>query len=249
MNASLIADQLAFDGSVEGERLRRYETSCGRALLRTLDAFDKRHRSAAGDDDDDNGIDPVVPASIDECVPVSAVEIEPDVAITTAFAVESTEERIQLSDPIANIAICQAVEPVDASVRSQREPAATGDNAELPNEPTASTSRHHNAELPNEPTAFTSRHHNAELPNEPTATTRPYHNPKLPNEPTALISLQHSGGRKRIESGAHRRDRDAKLKTGPNRRERRAQTARSRKTESDLTWLHPRSNHLNRKPP
>ncbi len=233
-NAPLIADQLAFDGSVEGERLRRYETSCGRTLLRTLDAFDKRHRAAAGDDnDDDDRIDPVVPASIDEYVPVSAVEIEPDVEITPAFAAESTEEPIQLSAPIANSAISQAVEPADASVQSQRELAATGDNAELPNEPTAFTSGHHNAELPNEPTAFTSRHPNAELP----------------NEPTALISLQHSGGRKQIESGAHRRDRDAKPKTGPNRRERRARIAKSRKTESDLTWALPPGNVLLGKPP
>jgi hypothetical protein len=32
-------------------------------LLRTLDAFDKRHQAADNDEDDD--IDPVVPASID----------------------------------------------------------------------------------------------------------------------------------------------------------------------------------------
>jgi hypothetical protein len=247
-NAHLIADQLAFDGSVEGERLRRYETSCGRALLRTLDAFDKRHRAAAGDDDDDR-IDPVVPAGIDECVPVSAVEIEPDVEITTAFAAESTEEPIQLSAPIANSAISQAVEPADASVQSQREPAANDDDAELPNEPTAPSSRHHNAELPNEPTAAISRHRNAELPNESTALISGYHNPELPNEPTSLISLQHSGGRKQIESGAHRRDRDAKPKTGTNRRERRAQTARSRKTKSDLAWAFPPGNVLLGKPP
>ena len=328
INAHLIADLLAFDGNVEGERLRRYETSCGRALLRTLDAFDKRHRAAA-DDDDDNGIDLVVPASIDECLPVSAVEIETDVEITTAFAAESTEEPIQLSVLIANSAIFQAVEPADARVQSQRERAATGDNAELPNEPTAFTSRDHNPELPNEPTAATRRHHNAELPNEPMAATRLQHNAELPNEPTAAtrlqhnaelpneptaatrlqhnaelpneptapisehlnaelpneptaatsrhrnsklpneptaftsghpnaelpneptaaISLKHSGGRKQIESGAHRRDRDAKPMTGPNRRERRARLARSRKTESDLTWLHPLGNHLNRTPP
>ena len=51
-NAKLTADLLGFDDSAEGERIRRYETSCSRTLIRTLDAFDKRHR-AAGDDDDD----------------------------------------------------------------------------------------------------------------------------------------------------------------------------------------------------
>ena len=54
-NARLMAALLAFDDSVEGERLRRYETSCSRALLRTLDAFDKMHRAADDDDDDRPG--------------------------------------------------------------------------------------------------------------------------------------------------------------------------------------------------
>ena len=61
-NASLTADLLAFDASPEGERLRRYEISCSRTLLRTLDAFDKLHRAA--DDDDNDDIDLVIPASI-----------------------------------------------------------------------------------------------------------------------------------------------------------------------------------------
>ncbi len=232
INAHLIADQLAFDGSVEGERLRRYETSCSRTLLRTLDAFDKRHRAAA-DDDDDDGIDLVVPASIDECLPVSAVEIEPDVEIYPAFAAESTEEPIQLSAPIANNAISQAVEPADAGCNrtASRPQLATTRNCRTNPRPSPAGTTTQNCRT--NPRPSPARHHNAELP----------------NEPTAPISLQHSGGRKQIESGAHRRDRDAKPKTGPNRRERRARIARSQKTESDLTWLQPQRNHLNRKPP
>ncbi len=124
INAHLIADQLAFDGSVEGERLRRYETSCGRALLRTLDAFDKRHRAAAGDDDDDDGIGPVVPASIDECVPVSIVEVESDIPINPAFAAASTDVLIDWSTPIADMEIPQPVEPADVGTLSHCEPDA-----------------------------------------------------------------------------------------------------------------------------
>ena len=40
------ANRLAFDGSVEGERLRRYQMSCNRALLRTLDTLLKLRRAA-----------------------------------------------------------------------------------------------------------------------------------------------------------------------------------------------------------
>jgi len=163
-NASLTADLLAFVGSVEGERLRRYETSCSRTLLRTLDAFDKRHLAA----DDDDDIDPIVPASIEECEPVSAVEVEPDVEINPAFAAESTNEPIDSSAPIADNAISQPAEPADAGMQSHCEPAATRKNPELPNEPTAHTSPHHNPELPNEPTAHTSRYDKPQLPNERT---------------------------------------------------------------------------------
>ena len=47
-------------------------------------------------------IDPVVPAGINECVPVSAVEVEPDVEINPAFAAESMNEPINSSAPIAD---------------------------------------------------------------------------------------------------------------------------------------------------
>jgi len=69
---------------VEGDRLRRYETSYGRNLLRTLDALVKMRRAA-------DELDAVVPASIDECLLVTAVELDPDVvAIDTASGTEST---------------------------------------------------------------------------------------------------------------------------------------------------------------
>jgi hypothetical protein len=215
-NAGLTADLLAFDGSVEGERLRRYETSCSRTLLRTLDAYDKRHRAA---DDDDREIDPVVPASIDECEPVSvsAAEVEPDVEINPAFAAESINEPIDSSAPIADNAISQPAEPVDAGMQSHCEPDTT--------------------------------HENAELPNEPTAPISPHHNPELPNEPNALISPHHGGGREQIESGPHRGDWGKIPIPGPNRRERRARRARSPETERDLTSLLPPRNRLTWKPP
>ena len=62
-NAGLEAELLAFDASPEGERLRRYEISCSRTLIRTLDAFDKLHRS--GDDHGQDEISLFIPASTD----------------------------------------------------------------------------------------------------------------------------------------------------------------------------------------
>jgi len=46
-DAATAADRLAFDDSMEGERLRRYESSCGRTLFRTIETFFKIRR--AGD--------------------------------------------------------------------------------------------------------------------------------------------------------------------------------------------------------
>jgi hypothetical protein len=144
-NAGLTADLLSFDGSEQGERLRRYEASCSRTLLRTLDALDKRHQAA-----DDAGIEPVVPARIDECVPVSAVEVELDVEINPAVADESINEPIDSSAPIADPAISQPAEPADAGMPSHCDPDATRDNPGLPNEPTAVTSLDPNSDLTNE---------------------------------------------------------------------------------------------------
>jgi hypothetical protein len=205
-NAKLTADLLAFDDSAEGERIRRYETACSRNLIRTLDAFDKRHR--ADDADDDRDIDPVIPASIGVCLPVSAVEVEPDVEIDRAFAAESIDEPIQPSDPIAGnpisepAATCDDPElpsettaPIGGYVNPElpNEPTArfgAHDIPKSPNEPTAPVGAHAIAELPNEPTVLTGRHAIAELPNEPTVLTGAHANPELPNEPTVLTGRQ-----------------------------------------------------------
>jgi hypothetical protein len=107
----------------------------------------------------DDNIDAVVPANIDECMPVSAVQVEPSVEINLTFAAESTNGPIESSAPIANSEIPQPAEPADAGMQSHCEPDTAIENPELSNEPTALTSRHHNPELPNEPTAPTSPHH------------------------------------------------------------------------------------------
>jgi hypothetical protein len=277
-NAKLTADLLGFDDSTEGERIRRYETACSRNLIRTLDAFDKRHRA-------EDDIDPVFPASIDEIAPVSAVEVEleagPDVEFDPCFVAESTNEPIHLSAVIAHDAVSQPAETSDAGMQSHHKPDAIPKKQELPNEPTVLTGAHDIAELPNEPTALSGAYAIAELPNEPTVLTGAHANPELPNEPTvltgrqdiaklpneptvltgahtvaelpneptALLSLQQSGGRKLFASGTHRRVWDAKPKAGPNRKERRARAARSQKTKSDLTWVLPPGNVLLGKPP
>jgi hypothetical protein len=221
-NAKLLPARLAFDDSMEAERLRRYETSCSRLLLRTLDAFEKRHRAAEEDDDD---IDADVPASIDECAPLSALafEVEPAFETEPAVAVESISELIPASAPIADRAVCP--QPV---------PAATPDDPKLPNEPTARNSRRIKPRLPNEP----------EVP------ASPPDDPTYQDEMAAFIALRRKlGFFKPIETGTHFTDRRKQPKTGTNRRERRAQVARGRKTENDLTRLPRSQNRLSGKPP
>ncbi len=46
LQAALAANLLAFDDSPEGERLRRYELSHGRGVVRALDSLQKHHRNA-----------------------------------------------------------------------------------------------------------------------------------------------------------------------------------------------------------
>jgi hypothetical protein len=178
-------------------------------------------------------IEPAVPARIDECVPVSAVEVEPDVEINPAVAAESINEPIDSSAPIADPAISQPADLADAGMPSHCDPDAARDNPGLPNEPTAVTSRDPNSELTNEPDALTS----------------PHLNPDLTNEPNALIRPHQGGGRKRIESVTHRGDWGKKPRTGPNnRRERSQRRAISQKTERDITWLLAPHNRVTWKP-
>ena len=61
LHAALAPDILAFDDSVEGERLRRYELASGRGLARSLDLLQKHRRAA-------NTIDRrVTTGTIEEC--------------------------------------------------------------------------------------------------------------------------------------------------------------------------------------
>jgi hypothetical protein len=227
-NAGLTADLLSFDGSEQGERLRRYEASCSRTLLRTLDAFDKRHQAA-----EDADIEPVAPARIDECVPVSAVEVELDIEINPDVAAESINEPIDSSAPIADPAISQPADPADVGMPSHCDLDATGDNPELRNGLTALTRSHDNPALRNEPTALTRSHDNPALRNEPTVPTGPH----------------HGGGRTQIESGYHRGKWRKIPKDGSHSRERRAQRKKRQMSDVDLRFLNSPRDLRTWKPP
>jgi hypothetical protein len=88
------------------------------------------------------------------------------------------------------------------------------------------------------------------LPNEPKVPASPPDDPTYQDEMAAFIALRRKlGFFKPIETGTHFTDRRKQPKTGTNRRERRAQVARGRKTENDLTRLPRSQNRLSGKPP
>jgi hypothetical protein len=170
VESSLMSNLHAFDTSVEGERIRRYETSCSRTLLRTLAEFTKMHK--ANDD-----MDPVAPANRNGVSPVTGIEVEPELELGSpvpdAFSIQS----IDASASIAYNVVSQPAEPLDLGLPLFSEPETIHRGQELPSEPTVCT----NQELPSEPTDST----NQELPSEPTDST----NQELPSEPTAFTSV------------------------------------------------------------
>ncbi len=180
-NAGLMPNLLAFDGSVEGERLRRYEASCSRTLIRTLAEFDKMHNAS------DETV-PVLPANGNGVSPVTIIDVEPDFETDSFVPGSLCTQSIDASAPIAYNEISQPAEAVNLSMPSSPERATIHQSQKLPNEPTDSINQDLRNEpiaatvqkLPNEPTDSI----NQDLRNEPIAATVQ----KLPNEPTDSIN-------------------------------------------------------------
>ena len=158
INAPLITDKLTFDTSVDGERIRRYEMSCSRTLLRTLAEFNKMHKAS-------DEMDPVLPENCNGVRPVTTIEVEPEFAIDSPVPDEFSTQSIDAFASIAYKEISQPSGPLDLCMPWLSEPATIHQFQESPSEPTALT----NQELPSESTAAI----NQELPSEPPARTRP----------------------------------------------------------------------------
>jgi hypothetical protein len=140
--ASLSADILAFDDSAEGERFRRYETTCSRNLLRTLDEFFKVRK--AGDSTDRS--EPIINAPDDR--PVTCVDFEPGVEHQAPIVPDPPDEPIAGPGAILN---------GEMFTTESSRPATTGNHDDQPNEPTTAASPRTD-DQPNEPTAATGPH-------------------------------------------------------------------------------------------
>ena len=221
-NATLMPDRLAFDDSVEGERLRRYEMSCSRALIRTLDAIVKMRRATGVTDTvspaDSNGDARTVPTD----------EFEPEFEINLPVAASSSNQPTLPSFPIAPIEISEPADPLDPATRPSSESPSIDKNLILRNEPSSVSEIQ-------------------DLPDEPTNPT-PFQNP--PNEPTApTTSPHHEGGRNENECASHRGQRGQEPIARPHHQEATARRERSQTTERELTRLLPPRNLLNWQPP
>jgi len=157
-DAASAVDRFAFDGSPEGERLRRYETSAGRSLYKAIDSIVKL-RLVANDRDSR----PPAPFE-DECNPVAAIEVDPDFQFVEYSGAELIDHPI-----VSTAAIVTQAEITHPTI-------VADSNSELPSEPT--TVANHTV-LRNEPTTNTDH---TVLRNEPTPNTD---DPILRNEPGA----------------------------------------------------------------
>ena len=221
-NATLMPDRLAFDDSVEGERLRRYEMSCSRALIRTLDAIVKMRKAT-------DATDTVSPAdSNGDARPVPSDEFEPEFEIDLPLAASISNQPTLPSFPIAPIEISEPAEPLNTGTRPSFESPSIDKNLILRNEPKSVSQVQH-------------------LPNEPTSLTQ-FQNP--PNEPTApTTNPHHDGGRNENEARSHRGQRGQEPIARPHHKEATARRERNQTAERELTRLLPPRNLLNWQPP
>ena len=92
INAPLIADQLAFETSVEGERLRRYELTCSRTWLRMFDLLLKARRAG-------EALDFATIASLDRFVPAGNIDAIDSPASAVTIVVTPAVEPVKEPDP------------------------------------------------------------------------------------------------------------------------------------------------------
>jgi len=178
LDARLATDRLSFDDSSEGERLRRYETTCSRSLYKAIDSIVKMRLVVAKDSDG------LIPAQIqNECVPIAAVEVDPDFQFGGNRAAESIDDPIVSTTPIlTHPEINYPTEAADSDTQVPGKPMTTREHSFLRNE--ASTTRVHPF-LRNE--ASTTRVHAA-----------------LPIEEMTANRFRREERRKRRQAGRHR---------------------------------------------
>ncbi len=143
-NAGLMPNLLAFDGSVQGERLPRYEASCSRTTLRTLAEFDKMHKA------NDETVRELPPNG-NGVSPGTIIDVGRDFEIDSLVPDALCTQSIDASAPIAYNEIPQPTEAVDLGMPSSSERATIHRSQELPKKTIAATTQ----ELPTEPTDLT----------------------------------------------------------------------------------------------
>jgi hypothetical protein len=186
-DAKLAADRLSFDDSAEGERLRRYETTCGRSLYKAIDSIIKMRLVA-------NDRDSRIPAEIqDESVTIAAIEVDPAFQFGGDSAAESIDDPIVSTTPIlTHPENTYSTEGGDSDTQVPTEPMAIREDSILRNE--ASTNREYPI-LRNE--ARTAREH-----------------PTLPIEVITAKRFRREERRKRRRAGRHRGHRWEETNTG-----------------------------------
>jgi hypothetical protein len=138
------ADRLSFDASMEGERLRRYQMSCNRALFRTLDMLLKLRRSASsgsGKRSEECGGDRPSPVAAETVAETYARILfdEDDVLARAASRETHREHRPEESEKGIRRFTAEAAEIAETTTGNNREnqpTTAAGDDRNRQNEPT-----------------------------------------------------------------------------------------------------------------
>jgi hypothetical protein len=204
LDATLVADRLAFDDSAEGELLRRYETTCSRSLYKAVDSIVKMRLVA---NDRDNLI-------ADQTAPIAAIEVDPEFLNGEDHFADSTNHPVVSTTPIvtqpefthstnvANSDIGPAREPITTIEDSalQNEPSPTADQAILRNEPSPAADQ---AILRNEPSPA------ADQPYSSIASSRSAEHPTSASGDTAASRSRREMRRKTRKGGRDRQRRNA----------------------------------------
>jgi hypothetical protein len=125
--ARLTTDRLSFDDSPEGERLRRYEATCGRSLSKAVDSIAKM-RLVTKDRDS--------VADEHECGPTAVVAVEPEIELVLDQSTPPIDNPTVAATPIAAQAeVANLTTPPDGDTPVLHEPTAIMEDEILRNEP------------------------------------------------------------------------------------------------------------------
>jgi hypothetical protein len=124
--ANLSTDRLSFDDSPEGERLRRYQTTCGRSLHKAIDSIVKLRLVAK---ERDGLIE-------NECVPIAAIEVDPEFPFGENLATQSIDHPIPSTTPaVTQTEITDLTAAPDTDTQAPHEPTTIIEDSILRNEP------------------------------------------------------------------------------------------------------------------